>query len=98
MLRNPAWCMKMSMLRARTCSERGPLLTSVSATVHAGNVRVGLHVFGRYMAGLLHVPCFCCSSAVIGDEVLAWLCVWGKVQIICMVQLMPLPPGHLLLQ
>jgi len=29
----------------------------------------------------------------LSDEVLAWLSVWSKVQ---MVQLMPLPPHHLL--
>jgi len=34
----------------------------------------------------------CVSS----DEVLAWWSVWSKVQMICICQLMPLPP-HLLL-
>jgi len=34
----------------------------------------------------------------LSDEVLAWLSVWSKVQMICiLVQLMPLPPHHLLL-
>jgi len=34
----------------------------------------------------------------LSDEVLAWLYVWSKVQMICiMVPLMPLPP-HLLLR
>jgi len=30
--------------------------------------------------------------------VLAWLSGWNEVQMICMVQPMPLPPHHLLLQ
>jgi len=33
----------------------------------------------------------------LSDEMLAWLSVWSEVQVICMVQLMPLPPDHLLL-
>jgi len=27
------------------------------------------------------------------DEVLAWLSVWSKMQMICMIQPMPLPPN-----
>jgi len=35
----------------------------------------------------------------LSDEVLAWLSVWSKVQMILHeVQLMPLPPHHLLLR
>jgi len=30
----------------------------------------------------------------LSDELLAWLSVCSKVQMICMVQLMPLPPHH----
>jgi len=32
----------------------------------------------------------------LSDEVLAWLSVWSEVQMMHMVQLMPLPPYHLL--
>jgi len=33
----------------------------------------------------------------LSDEVLAWLSIWSEVQMICMVQLTPLPSDHLLL-
>ena len=33
----------------------------------------------------------------LSDEVLVWLSVWINVQMICIVQLMPLPPHHLVL-
>jgi len=33
----------------------------------------------------------------LSDKVLAWLSVWSEVQVICLVQLIPLPPCHLLL-
>jgi len=34
----------------------------------------------------------------LSDGLLAWLSVWSVVQMICMTQLMPLPPHHLWLQ
>jgi len=40
-----------------------------------------------------HLPCKNAS-----DEVLACLSAWSEMQIICMVQLMPLPHHHLLLR
>jgi len=33
----------------------------------------------------------------LSDKVLEWLSVWSEVQMVCMVQLMPLPPHHVLL-
>jgi len=41
------------------------------------------------------------SKQQLSGEILAWLSVWSEVQVICtmhMVQLMPLPTSHLLLQ
>jgi len=38
------------------------------------------------------------ACKILSGEVLAWLSVWSEVQMICtMVQLVPLPPHHLLL-
>jgi len=52
------------------------------------------HAFSAWVAGIGHPAC-----KKLSGEILAWLSVWSEAQMICiMVQLMPLPPHHLLLQ